>query len=370
MSKRKRSEESGDRAAKRPVQERKQHLYLLLDDWERGYSVRRLDADAFDSDADTDLPPKWFTEPPLARIEAPHVRSWNFVSHGTKIFAMKAKEASPAIPAFDTHTLSLTICPWPSCHADYVIPLFVSVGGKLFLFLEDQTEYLGDPPSYNSKAPWSWTIINSPLPFHNARLTCYALHPDGRTLYVSAGGRQRDRSGTFSFDAERLEWTHHGDWLLPFDGQAYFDAELEAWVGLCGKRDSAGYLCSCDVPPVAAEFTGPPSWKLGKDKLFSKESELHRSAKLVYMGDSKFCLVESLFDEDDRGPTTVDHDDHYPQRRRRVLRMTTFGLKYNKAGNLQIMLRPGQAQACMMFKRPHDFTESSIASSEPLAFWI
>ena len=79
----------------------------------------------------TELPPKRFTEPPLTRIEAPHVRYWNFVSHGSKIFAMKVKEASPAIPAFDTHTMSLTICPWPSCRADYyVIPLFASIGGK------------------------------------------------------------------------------------------------------------------------------------------------------------------------------------------------------------------------------------------------
>jgi hypothetical protein len=75
MLKRKRSEECGCcSTAKRPAPERKQQLYLLLDDWERGYSVRRLDVDA---GGNTELPPKQFTEPPLARIEAPHVRSWN-----------------------------------------------------------------------------------------------------------------------------------------------------------------------------------------------------------------------------------------------------------------------------------------------------
>ncbi|OQU85884.1 hypothetical protein SORBI_3004G330500 [Sorghum bicolor] len=345
MPKRKRSEDYGCRStAKRPAPERKQQLYLLLDDWERGYSVRRLDVDAFDAGAganDTDLPPP------------PPKRSWNFVSHGTKIFAMKAKEASPAIPAFDTHTMSLTICPWPSCRADY---------------LEDHTEYLADPPPYESNAAWSWCTVNSPPPpFHTMQIACYALHPDGRTLFVSAGHSRTDKNRpcTFSFDAESLQWTHHGDWILPFAGQAYYDAELEAWVGLAGDRDSAGYLCSCDVPPVAAELTNPPpSWKLGLNKMFSKESELHRGAKLIHMGDSKFCLVESLFHEDD--PTSkIELCDHCPARRCRVLHMTTFGLKYNKTGILQIMLR--QAQACMMFKRPHDFTEPSM---EPLAFWI
>jgi hypothetical protein len=178
------------------------------------------------------------------------------------------------------------------------------------------------------------------------------LHPDGRTLFVSAGSRLKNRPCTFSFDAERLEWTHHGDWLLPFAGQAYFDAELDIWVGLAGDKDSAGYLCSCDVPPVAAKLTNPPSWKLGLNKMFHKESELHLGAKLIYMGDSKFCLIESRFHEDDqhlcRDPTKMDICDHYPPRHCLVLHMTTFGLKYNKAGNLQIMLR--QAQACMIFK--------------------
>ncbi|CAL4885758.1 unnamed protein product [Urochloa decumbens] len=306
IQKRKRSEEHGGRAVKRPAQEQRQHLYLLLDDWERGYSVRKLDVNDFDSFANntTNLPPP--------------------------------------------------------------------KRGKLFLFLEDRTEYLGDPPTHDSKAPWSWTTINSQLPFYNMQVACYALHPDGRTFFVSAGSsRHDDCPGTFSFDAERLEWTYHGDWLLPFDGQAYFDAELEAWVGFARGKDNAGYLCSCDVPPVAAELTSPPSWKLGMDKMFHKESELHRGAKLVYMGDSKFCLVESLFHKGDQhlcrdDPTKVDLDDNlYPPQRRRVLQMTTFGLKYNKAGNLQIMLR--QAHARMVFERPHDFTEPSL---EPLAFWI
>ena len=53
MAKRQRSEERGcPGIAKRPAPERKKHLYLLLDDWERGYSVRRMDVDDFNSDDD------------------------------------------------------------------------------------------------------------------------------------------------------------------------------------------------------------------------------------------------------------------------------------------------------------------------------
>ena len=51
MAKRQRTEERGCQGtAKRPAPERKKHLYLLLDDWERCYSVRRMDVDDFNSD--------------------------------------------------------------------------------------------------------------------------------------------------------------------------------------------------------------------------------------------------------------------------------------------------------------------------------
>ncbi|KAL6601269.1 hypothetical protein ACP70R_044489 [Stipagrostis hirtigluma subsp. patula] len=362
----------GGRAAKRPAPPPgKQHLYLLLDDWDMGYSVFKLDVDSFDSDAD-DLPPKRFAEPPVARIEAPHLRHCSFVSHGTKIFAMQPGEASPAIPAFDTHTLALTVCPWPSFHRDYGWPLFASAAGKLFLFIHDLAAYLGDPPPHGGKTPWSWTAIRARPPFYTFQVSCCALHPDGRTLFVSA--RQSDRSpaqGTFSFDAGRLEWTRHGDWLLPFAGQAYFDAELDAWVGLCGERDGgAGHLCSCDVTPVAAELTSPPSCNLLEEKLFRKEPGLHLSAKLVYMGDSKFCLVELLLHKDDehvrRGRAKADGDGErrLPRRRRRVLSVTTFGLKYNRKAQLQTTLR--RARACKVYNQAQDAWQSV----DPLAFWL
>ncbi|RLM55718.1 hypothetical protein C2845_PM10G07310 [Panicum miliaceum] len=294
MSKRKVSDDRrGDCAGKRPKQA-KQHLYLLLDDWERGYSVRKLDVDTFDSDAGTDLlQPRHFTEPPVARIDALHEISCSFISHGTKIFAMQPGEGKPAIAAFDTHALGLTICLWPSCRGDYVNrPLFASVAGRLFLFTDVLAEALGDPPPYDSKAPWSWTTIKARPPFFTGRVLCHALHPDGRTLFVSTGSRSRQRNcedspeqagqGTFSFDAERLRWRHHGD-----------------WVGLCGERNGDGCFCACDVAPVAAEFTSAPAWKLGQDRLFRKGPQLHLGAKLLYMGDSKFCLVESVLHKED-----------------------------------------------------------------------
>jgi hypothetical protein len=114
---------------------------------------------------------------------------------------------------------------------------------------------------------------------------------------------------------------------------------------------------------VAAMFRPTRARRRGRSaRLFDKQSELHMG------GDGKFCLVESMFHNGGkqylrRDPTMVDLDVPYP--RRRVLRVTTFGLQYNKAGNLQIMRRQGHAS--IMFKRPHDCTERSL---EHVAFWV
>ena len=69
---------------------------------------------------------------------------------------MQPGEGKPAIPAFDTHELGLTVCPWPSCRGEYPSsPLLAPVAGKLFLFTNILADAVGNPPLYDSKAPWS-----------------------------------------------------------------------------------------------------------------------------------------------------------------------------------------------------------------------
>ena len=38
--------------------------------------------------------------------------------------------------------------------------------------------------------------------------------------------------GTFSLDMAGGSWTRHGDWCLPFEGQAHYDDDLAACVGI------------------------------------------------------------------------------------------------------------------------------------------
>ncbi|KAM0887229.1 hypothetical protein ACQ4PT_029184 [Festuca glaucescens] len=290
MSKRKISHESYSAATKRPATptRQQQYLYLVLDDWEDGYSVHKVDVDALDSDAGAHEELQPFAEPPVARFGAVHGNSHAFLTHGTKIIAMKPPDICPAIPAFDTATSAVVTLPWPSFRMDYGRAILISIAGKIFLFIND-AHYLGDPPSPPPLRPtdggeflcrprvqqqWVWTAVGSPqarLPFTASSRYCHALHPDGRTLIVSASKWAHElKEGTFSFDTERLEWTCHGSWKLPFSGQAYYLAELDAWVGICRHKGGTGHLCSSDVVPVSAGLTTLPRWKLGEERLFDR----------------------------------------------------------------------------------------------------
>ncbi|OEL17026.1 hypothetical protein BAE44_0021955 [Dichanthelium oligosanthes] len=115
---------------------------------------------------------------------------------------------------------------------------------------------------------------------------------------TGGGGEDKKASGSnkdWWACTENGRWTRHGDWELPFVGQAHHDRGLRAWVGLHGDERFRpdGYLCSCDVPHLGRR--AEPSWDLGEEKLFLEHPERHIDAKLVYMGGSgRFCLVEIL----------------------------------------------------------------------------
>ncbi|KAL6624816.1 hypothetical protein ACP70R_032137 [Stipagrostis hirtigluma subsp. patula] len=339
------------RSAKRPAQQRKQHLYLVVDDWERGYSIYRVRHDDFDSDAGLEAG----TASLVVRVEAQHANSRSFAAHGAKIFAMNPSESSTGIPVFDTETLGMTVCPCPDSRGDCgSTPFYASVGGKLLSFASPFLDVLGPEP-LPTENTWSWTSVSPPPPFSSTLICGYAVHPDNRTIFVSVKnivsypGRL---ACTFTFDMERFEWTRLGDWLLPFKGRAYYDHDLDAWVGLCLHKEGVGRVCCCDVPPSTG-CTTMPSWKLGVDVLFDKDKR-HVGAKLVYIGDSRFCLVESRLPKD---------DDYYP--RLRSVKMTSFVLKYGKKGELKVYSQ--RTYGSMSYQIAH---EGFDLGTDPVAFWI
>uniref|UniRef100_A0A0D9WXH9 Uncharacterized protein n=1 Tax=Leersia perrieri TaxID=77586 RepID=A0A0D9WXH9_9ORYZ len=200
---------------------------------------------------------------------------------------------SPGILVFDTETIELTVYPSPKCRSiisGYAL-VNASVGERLVLFAHHYLQVLGpEPPPTDADAEssWSWTTMEPSPPFDSSYVSGYALHPDGRTIFMSINNWKTVKSGhldvrncTFSFDTERLEWTHRG--------------------------------CSNTLP----------AWKLCNEVLFNNDLASNSGLTLVYMGDSRFCLVESRLPKDRDFRTYL-----------RAVTITSFGLKSDKFGEL------------------------------------
>ncbi|CAN6286858.1 unnamed protein product [Urochloa humidicola] len=195
-------------------------------------------------------------------------------------------------------------------------------------------------------------------------VSSYALHPDGRTIFVSMAS-----GGTFTFDTaaaaedSNSNWMEHGRWKLPFAGRVHFDLDLDAWVGLSRRAATRGHLCVCDAASGGGRRR--PTWKVGKEKMFSEDpAEKHVGATLVSMGGSRseFCLVECVSREDGCAPG--DPLNVYPPRRY-VCRLTTFSVRLGEEDGLPTV---GDSRRVQCYKVPE--TASGFTLGYPVAFWM
>ncbi|KAL6616588.1 hypothetical protein ACP70R_038858 [Stipagrostis hirtigluma subsp. patula] len=361
-----------------------QHLYLVLDNPkpEEGYNIHKIDVtrdlDPDDTD-DLDTRARPLPGPPLIRVDAKHGGAKLFVAHGTKILAMHPSPGHAA-PALDTRTMAITAIPLPPTSEDqlYSYSPFVSVGDKLYSMDDSHFKVLGGGRCR------SWSSVPSPPPFDPDNVACYAVHPDGRTIFFTIYyasdlkapfARPRGRvcsdddyaGATVSFDTETLKWTLQGYWRLPFVGQAHYDAKLDAWVGL---QDSGrkGRICTCDVPPpIAGEGDAgeqpAPAWKLGKNLLFRGKSRRYLDGALVYMGNSTFCVLECVTKED----FTVKQLRKLQAPPPLLLYVRTFGLKYGKEGRPR-MATCGRRATCYELPEGTDYGE--VFMSTLRALWV
>ncbi|TVU29811.1 hypothetical protein EJB05_21398, partial [Eragrostis curvula] len=136
-------ERSGGRAAKLSNRRRRRrHLYLVLDDWERGYSIRKLDLSSDDSD---DFPMVGRTEqrlpPAVFRLEAPHALSGLFAAFGTKIIATH-QTPRRTVFMWDVCTRALSFGPRHKFEPNSYCNIYVEVNGQLFLLDDASFECL------------------------------------------------------------------------------------------------------------------------------------------------------------------------------------------------------------------------------------
>ncbi|XBJ27415.1 hypothetical protein VPH35_004681 [Triticum aestivum] len=360
-----------DRAAAKPVaatsanrhgstspKHRRQHLYLILDDWKKGFSIHKLDLLGDGSDGG-DLA----LRPPVHRQSSEQINYWSFAALGSNIIATGKlryyREKDCVTLVYDTETAGLSILPdIPKTLRAHWLHT-AAAGNKLYTFagnLDGNESYykgcmhrLEDaPPPMDTAAyrwgnndHWSWSSIPWTLPFDVFQVQSIAVHPAerGHTQFVSVeGGQDSDPLGqdnpscTYSYDIESGKWRGHGKWGLSFFGQVHFDKEL-AWVGLHKAHEyTDGYICSCDVISPTDSHT-KPAWKLCKEMMFDPDATMrldmdrHIPASLVYMGDSSYCLVEVV-------PQERFNKRHCTSTGSKCM-IRLFTLKYGKNGELR-----------------------------------
>ncbi|VAH03043.1 unnamed protein product [Triticum turgidum subsp. durum] len=288
--------------------EKQKHLYLLIDDWSKGFTLHKIDKDTNYSD---------LREPGVLRLIAPVPRRcMTFAAMGGNIF-ITTNPPGPGCRCFKnsrlTETAGLAVGPpLPEpllCHhrcvattdALYAFPCFVqNTQQDFFQAMSLAPTENDDPWAPRPTMDWRWQSVPSPWPFTKEVIDSYALHPDGRTIFLTAHSKYDGPSpcpsamSTFSFDTKGQRWRSHGDWPLPFRGQGYFDSQLDAWVGL--QKD--GTICSCQVASRTSTTQSQPDWKTVKERFFSKPPDSKRrlaapmDATLTHLGNAQFCLVE------------------------------------------------------------------------------
>ncbi|CAO2177495.1 unnamed protein product [Urochloa humidicola] len=351
----------GDKRRRRRA---RKHLYLVLDDWDKGYSIHKIDADTFDSDSDSDHDddPQHLPEPPALRLEPPagdkpHT-DVSFVALGTKLFAFMNHRCGLV---YDTETAVVSVGAHAPAQMVCSFGISVVAGDVLYLlsdrYFDREHPHLFAAMSWGPTAPdarqqptegWSWKTL--PPPPFPSYVRATALHPDGHTIFMTSMD-DKQRTATYSFDTVDSSWRCHGNWALPFLGRGHFDGELDAWVGL----DMDGHVCACRVISPSFRSTAPcfyPDCKMTQEKMLSKMS---MREPLTYMGASKFCLLEWVAAKNaDWRPAYGSHDGY-------VIKLTVFGLKYNHKGELHV--------------KDHRSTRSFLVSRHiydfaPQTFWV
>ncbi|XBI45305.1 hypothetical protein VPH35_109792 [Triticum aestivum] len=310
----KRQQAQGQPSTKLKKHRRQKHLYLVLDVWDGGYTIRKIDLDDDDSS-----PALILSDHPAQRLVSPSTQQ---PSRTTR----QPRGLPPALPC-------RTRCSVPPTSSSL-------------------------PPMRCARSPttsshWSWRSV-APSPFDfDERVNSYATHPDGRTVFVSAFQGLCRRTGspcarTFSFNTGDGEWRCHGEWALPFKGQGYFDGHLDAWVGL----DKDGHIGTCRVASRSGTAAGAMAmqqqldWKMAKDKLWSEEEQsADHGPTLTAMGNARFCLVDCVKGMEFHG---------------RMLHITTFRLRHSRKGELEIFDR--STRSCPVSKHLRSFS--------PVAFWM
>ncbi|CAN6286862.1 unnamed protein product [Urochloa humidicola] len=371
-----------------------EHLYLILDDWALGYTIRKIDVSSgapfplllpngVARDAAIRLPP------PIFRLNARRERPLFFTAAlGSSILATHPEEDDDGGllgrrnrkcggAVFDVHARSLDFIPRPTGRE--FRPVYFTIGNRLLALGSYSLQLLDlspmDDPSSDLGSLLPWRELPD-APFHSAEVVSHAVLPEehATTIFASVGLITEDATYSFRIMADGAidTWKRVGEWALPFSGRGYFDPALNAWVGLSMYCLETGHICACElVSPTSSDYgRHRPAWKFSKEKLFSDDpAETHVGANLVYMGSgSRFCLIECVvvyYKYRPAKPYHFEDKDVDPQAFRYFYRVTTFSLKYDENGDLTT----GGSRRVRYYKAPKEDV-TRFMCEHPVAFWL
>jgi len=96
---------------------------------------------------------------------------------------------------------------------------------------------------------WSWKSLPAPPPTfsHNQFVTSHAVHPDGRTIFMTTAYRESPglHVGTFSFDTESCVWRWHGELRVEVT-----PTSTPTWIGGLAFVGT-GTSVPAELPPAA-----------------------------------------------------------------------------------------------------------------------
>ncbi|CAL4967539.1 unnamed protein product [Urochloa decumbens] len=359
-----RGECDGGRAAKR--RRRQRQLYLVFDDWSRGYSIRKVT-----------LPPSGSVpgdeqQLPRALLRFAAERGCpQFLTSafGGRIVVAHPDASSTTVPVIDVRARAFMPGPRTNHPAH---PIYIPVGAdKLFALDIGTFELCCSPaPPEPDNGEWPWREVQK-QPFNIADVSSNAVGYEERAIFVSTKSSRGDgTAATFTFDIVESVWKKHGEWALPFTGRGYFDRDLDAFVGLSKDPENLGYLCCCHVAAGAATGNNSPSpdpdCRRSKEKVYNNhpdEHERHVSATLVYGRRSKFCLVECVSIDED--VARADHQVPAGTASRYMYRLITFTLRYDRMGDVRV--KHYRVRCC--YKVPRG-TTTEFVIQDPVAFWL
>ncbi|CAM0949381.1 unnamed protein product [Alopecurus aequalis] len=368
----------------------RQHLYIILDDWACGFSIRKVDLELDQlipggrnaREAAAALPSACLRfgarqEPPIYFSDA----------LGSKILAMQPEEEGRRRPdmgglCYDVHERSLNRIPR---HSQQLMPIYFPIGDRLFALGRFSMELLDLQPLVSGQpGALSWRKLPD-APVDSMHVFSRAVHPDGKTIFISVNLCINPTTYSFHMAEDgSFRWENLGKWKLPFDGYGRFIPELGTWVGVSLYAEEPGRVCSCELASTTSDCR--PEVKYSKEYLFREDpAEKHLGSSLVYMGghDRKFCLVECIEvgNRDHQGNYSFagdqenrDDQGHYcnfgeenvdPPPPVRMFRLTKFSLTIDENGDLTT----GDTRRVRYYKVPNkDMNDLTFAW--PLAFWL